>query len=253
MIDWMPIGATWRGLLWFTIVLWGSHQLVSILSHWLFRYLHTRNLKPEWRAQKGKEPSAKLTDEAWKEWWLNHLVSVPLLMGFVLYPLFVWRGGSVDFSLPSWVDLIRDITVCIFANETIFYFSHRLLHNKKLFRLIHRKHHTFRQVRPVSSEYAHPLENLLNVIAMYAGLVIMGSHFLTWVLWVAMRIYETNDGHSGYEHINAASRHAYHHQFPTKGCYGTALGFWDRVLGTDQNWREWKAKEPANAENATTV
>jgi sterol desaturase/sphingolipid hydroxylase (fatty acid hydroxylase superfamily) len=117
--------------------------------------------------------------------------------------------------------------------------------------MIHRKHHTFRQVRPVSSEYAHPLENLLNLIAMYAGLVIMGSSFVTWAIWVTLRIYETNDGHSGYEHNAAASRHAYHHQFPTKGCYGTAIGFWDRILGTDKNWREWKAKERAKAENAT--
>ena len=118
--------------------------------------------------------------------------------------------------------------------------------------MIHRKHHTFRQVRPVSSEYAHPLEKSTQ-LDCDAGLIIMGSSFVTWGLWVAMRIYETNDGHSGYEHIDSASRHAYHHQFPTKGCYGTAVGIWDRILGTDKNWREWKAKERAKTENATTA
>ena len=248
---WMPNGATWNGLLVFTGVLWLIHQLVSLGSALFFKSLHEKDRFPQLRAQKGKEPAEKLVASAWKEWLLNHTVSVPIFMAFVLYPLFVWRGGTVSASIPEATEVLTDIAVCIFANETIFYFSHRLLHNKKLFRMIHRKHHTFRQVRPVSSEYAHPLENLLNLIAMYAGLVIMGSSFVTWGFWVALRIYETNDGHSGYEHIDSASKHAFHHQFPTKGCYGTAIGFWDRVLGTDQNWREWKAKQVAKTAEST--
>ena len=249
-IFWMPDGATMQGLGLFTLVLWGVHQAVSLGSALLFKKLHDSNRYPNLRNQRGKSPPEKLVASAWKELHLNHFVSVPIFMALVLYPLFVWRGGEVSFAMPSIVELLTDIVVCIFANETIFYFSHRLLHNKKLFRMIHRKHHTFRQVRPVSSEYAHPLENLLNLIAMYAGLVIMGSSFVTWMTWVALRIYETNDGHSGYEHIDAASRHAFHHQFPTKGCYGTAIGLWDRILGTDQQWREWKAKERAKKASA---
>ena len=247
---WMPVEATLNGLLMFVAILWTIHQVVSVGSTLLFTYLHKNNHFPTLRVQKGKNPSEKLVRSAWKEWIVNHIVSVPVFMGAVLYPLFVWRGGSVSASMPSLLEVAVDIAVCILANETIFYFSHRLLHNKKLFRMIHRKHHTFRQVRPVSSEYAHPVENLLNLIAMYAGLVIMGSHFFTWGLWVALRIYETNDGHSGYAHIRSASQHAYHHQFPTKGCYGTALGLWDRILGTDQNWREWKEKERAKTATA---
>ena len=242
-IFWMPEQATLNEAGQFVLVLWLVHQVISLSTSWFFHRLHNHDRYSNLRAQNGKEPPEKLIKGAWRELHINHILAVPLFMAVVLYPLFVWRGGMVDASMPSLVEVLRDIVVCILANETIFYFSHRLLHNKKLFRLIHRKHHTFRQVRPVSSEYAHPLENLLNLVAMYAGLVLMGSHFLTWVLWVALRIYETNDGHSGYEHNAAASRHAYHHQFPTKGCYGTALGLWDRILGTDQQWREWKAKQ----------
>ena len=250
---WMPDGATLNELFMFTGVLWLIHQLVSLGSALFFKSLHDKERFPKLRAQKGKEPAEKLVVSAWKEWLLNHTVSVPIFMALVLYPLFVWRGGTVSVVIPEATEVLIDIAVCVFANETIFYFSHRLLHNKKLFRMIHRKHHTFRQVRPVSSEYAHPVENLLNLIAMYAGLIIMGSSFFTWGLWVALRIYETNDGHSGYEHIDSASRHAFHHQYPTKGCYGTAIGIWDRILGTDKNWREWKAKKHAKAEKASTA
>ena len=200
---------------------WLIHQLVSLVHNSLNVMRKTDFQVACWEKW---EPSEELVVSAWKEWLLNHTVSIPLFTALILYPLFVWRGGVVDASVPSLGEMARDIAVCIFANETIFYFSHRLLHNKKLFRMIHRKHHMFRQVRPVSSEYAHPLENLLNLISMYAGLVIMGSPFFTWGLWVAMRIYETNDGHSGYEHLDSASKHV-PSSVSDKGCYGTAIGF----------------------------
>jgi len=240
---WMPTGANMNELLVFAATLWTIHQILAVGTSLFFNYMHTNNRFPQLRFSKGKAPPDKLYRAAWKEWFLNHILFLPLVMGLGLYPLFLLSGGVMAAPWPSVVEVLLHIAVCTFVNETIFYFSHRFLHNKKMFRLIHRKHHAFRQVRPVCSEYAHPFENALNLVAMYAGLILMGSHFLTWCLWVAIRIYETNDGHSGYAHIDSASRHAYHHHFPTKGCYGTALGFWDRVLGTDKHWREWKAKQ----------
>ena len=242
-IFWMPVEANTNDMLIFVITLWTLHQILALGTHFWFNYMHNYNWLPKHRFKEGKAPPEKLLRSAWIEWFFNHIISLPMVMALLLYPLFVIRGGTLDAPPPSIFEMGIDIAVCIFANETIFYFSHRFLHNKKMFRLIHRKHHAFRQVRPVCSEYAHPFENALNLLAMYAGLIIMGSHFWTWGLWVVLRIYETNDGHSGYEHIDSASRHAYHHLYPTKGCYGTALGFWDRVLGTDKKWREWKNKE----------
>lgn len=244
-IIWMPMTATIEELLIFTATLWTIHQVVAVGTSWLFNHLHKNNRFPSKRFKKGKSPPDKLLRSAWIEWFFNHFLIIPLLMSLVLYPLFLLGGASIHDPLPGVLEVALHIAVCVFLNETIFYFSHRLLHTKTLFRLIHRKHHTFSFVRPVCSEYAHPFENAINLLAMYAGLVLMGSHFVTWALWVALRIYETNDGHSGYEHIDSASRHAYHHLFPHRGCYGTALGLWDRVLGTDKRWREWNAKQQA--------
>ncbi|MEC7984318.1 MAG: sterol desaturase family protein [Myxococcota bacterium] len=241
-MTWMPAGANMDDGLIFAVTLWTIHQVFAVGTSVFFNLMHTNNWFSAYRFADGRAPPNPLYRSAWKEWVLNHILILPVFMGLVLYPLFVMRGGNMTMPWPSPLEVMIHIAVCVFVNETIFYFSHRFLHSKKMFRLIHRKHHAFRHVRPVCSEYAHPFENALNLLAMYAGLVFMGSHFLTWGIWVAIRIYETNDGHSGYEHIDSASRHAYHHLFPTKGCYGTALGFWDWLLGTDKNWREWKSK-----------
>ena len=240
---WMPSGSSVDDMLLFAIVLWVVHQVVSVGTGFFFNTMHAKDILSHLRFANGKAPPVKLYREAWKEWILSHLFFLPFFMAFVLYPLFVLSGGLMTTPWPSVFEVFWHIIVCMLANETIFYFSHRFLHRKKMFRLIHRKHHMFRQVRAVCSEYAHPVENAANLVAMYSGLVLLGSHFVTWAIWVGYRIYETCDGHSGYSHFDSSSRHAFHHRFPSKGCLGTSLGLWDRILGTDKHWREWKAKQ----------
>ena len=244
---WMPEGASMNEMLWFAAILWVIHQVVSVGTGLVFNTMHAKNSFSHLRFAKGKAPKPELYREAWKEWILNHLFFLPFFMALVLYPLFLWGGGLMTTPWPSPFEVVWHIAVCLLVNETIFYFSHRFLHQKKMFRLIHRKHHTFRHVRAVCSEYAHPVENAANLVAMYTGLVLLGSHFVTWAIWVGYRIYETCDGHSGYAHSNSASRHAFHHLYPTKGCLGTSIGLWDRLLGTDKQWREWKAKQEQKA------
>ena len=115
-IFWMPEQATWNDGVIFVLVLWFIHQSVSLGSSWLFNRLHIGNRYPELRSQNGKEPPEKLLKSAWRELHLNHFLAVPLGMAIFLYPLFVWRGGMMDASMPSLVEVLRDIVVCILAN-----------------------------------------------------------------------------------------------------------------------------------------
>ena len=87
---------TLNELVMFTGVLWLIHQLVSIGSAFFFKSLHEKDRFPKLRAQKGKEPADKLVESAWKEWLLNHTVSVPFSWHSYFIPLFVWRGGTVS-------------------------------------------------------------------------------------------------------------------------------------------------------------
>ena len=167
-IFWMPTEATIDEMVMFVAILWTVHQAFALGTHFGFTYMHNNQWFPELRVKRGKAPPEHIVRLAWKEWFFNHIVSIPMFMAFVLYPLFVYRGGSTFDPLPHFLEVVADILVCVFVNETIFYFGHRFLHGKKMFRLIHRKHHTFREVRPVCSEYAHPLENAVNLLAMYS-------------------------------------------------------------------------------------
>ena len=234
---WMPSDATWHSLLWFSLTLWGVHVFTSLGASAFFHWMHRREILPHQRVAAGAEPSAALRRAAWRERALGHPVLL-LLTGMVVYPLFVWTGGNLSSPLPTPGMLILQLLGCAIINDTVFYWSHRCLHHRRLFRLIHRQHHTFRHVRPVSSEYAHPVENLFNLIALYAGPLLLGCPFPVWVIWVFLRIVETCDAHSGYQFDPIASKHAFHHLHPTKGCYGTGLGLWDGLMRTDRDWRE---------------
>lgn len=45
------------------------------------------------------------------------------------------------------------IFVCIMVDDTLFYWSHRLLHHPKIYGMIHKKHHTFKHTIGIAVEY----------------------------------------------------------------------------------------------------
>ena len=80
-------------------------------------------------------------------------------------------------------------------------------------------------------------------MAFFAGLLLLGAPFTTLCVWVVLRIFETAEAHSGYGLTRSGSRHAYHHLHAHDGCYGSFLGLWDTLLGTDRAWREARNAE----------
>ena len=129
LTNWMPAGANMHDILIFTSVLWTIHQVFAVGTSFFFNQMHKKNWFPNRRFANGKAPPDPLYRSAWKEWFLNHVFILPVFMGFVLYPLFVARGGSMAVPWPSVWEVVIHIAVCVFVNETLFYFSHRFLHN----------------------------------------------------------------------------------------------------------------------------
>ena len=85
-------------------------------------------------------------------------------------------------SFPSLFELMWQTVFCMFMEDTMFYWSHRLLHHPKLYSKIHKKHHEFNNPVGFISEYAHPLEYVFgNVLPTFIGAKILRSniHFAT--------------------------------------------------------------------------
>jgi len=230
----------------FALVLWAIHE-ISFLGTWAFWGLaHKRAWFGAYAIDGGQAPPSDLYRRGVLEVLGSHLL-FPAMMVLVYIP-WTARGGSME-GLPLWWEVPVHLIIFLLVNETLFYWSHRVLHHKKLFRLIHRKHHEWRHVRGVSAEHAHVFETLCNFVAMWAAPVLLGSHFLIIEVWVFIRIIETVHAHSGFRVDMVSSRHSFHHLHPTKGCLGSFWGPWDQIMGTDAAWKEWKKEQQAELLN----
>jgi lathosterol oxidase len=144
-----------------------------------------------------------------------------------------------------WWWLVLSVALSLVIHDTYFYWMHRLLHHKKLFRWTHVLHHRSTNPSPWSAYSFHFLEawaegGVLLVIAM-----IMPVHPLALLLFTIVAFAINVYGHLGYEVmplnlrkrlifqiINTSVYHNLHHS-EFKGNYGLYFRIWDRLCGTE--------------------
>jgi 4-alpha-methyl-delta7-sterol-4alpha-methyl oxidase len=223
----------------FALTLGALHTGTCVVLWLLFTWMAQRGIAGERQVGPGRLPNAALTRSAIKE-ALGQQVLFLLMVYFIVYPLWVWRSGGMDAPWHGFWMMLLHLLVFALAEDTIFYWSHRALHTRWLFKHIHSKHHRFRFVRPVVAEYAHPVENTLNFIAFFAGPLLLGSPYLTLQVWIVVRMIETLEAHSGFSLSPFSDRHSFHHLYATKGMYGSFISPWDWLMGTDKEWRKSK-------------
>jgi len=146
-------------------------------------------------------------------------------------------------KLPSNSEVFTHILFFMLCEDFVFYWSHRFLHWEKIYPYIHKVHHRFNNSVSIASEYSHPIEFFITIVASSSGSIILGKtgHLLTYQLWQIIRITEAADGHCGYEFSwspfrllpfsGSSEYHNYHH-INYKGNYCSLFTYWDRICGT---------------------
>lgn len=122
-------------------------------------------------------------------------------------------GISTAHDVPSFITNMRDLFVCFFCQESLFYYSHRALHHGRLY-FLHKQHHEFITPVCITAEYCGMIEHLFsNVIPVVIGFKLMGAHVTTALLWVTVVIVTTLSDHSGYHlpFMHSPELHDYHH------------------------------------------
>ena len=160
-------------------------EVVTLVYSMAFVGLERCRLCQQWRVEPYPEvssPPAKLIQEAFRDHLVNALVLRPLL-GYFTFPLFAWCGMHVDAaSLPGLSVLLWHLFVSMLIDDAWFYWTHRALHTRWLYRTIHKQHHRFRFTHVLASEFAHPVEDASNTIGTMLGPLILGSHMsVTWL------------------------------------------------------------------------
>ena len=180
------------------------------------------------------------------------------LVGFTVYVgsqhgIFRIYGGD----LPGAGRLLLEFLTIVLLHDAYFYWAHRAMHNRWLFRRVHRVHHKSRTPTPWAAYAFSPPEAVLEAgILPLAGLF-LPLHELTVLLFVTHMIVRNVIGHAGVElfpgwwlrapllrAITTTTHHDLHH---SHGGYNFGLYFtwWDR-------WMQTEHPEYANRFNAVT-
>lgn len=189
-----------------------------------------------------------------KESLFGHVLTVPIFSYF-LYDVFVFCGSKIHAPIPSCGVIARDLFVSLASVDFFGYWIHRLSHHPSVYKHMHKKHHEYKVNVGVASIYSHPLEDFLNIITAISGSLMMGSHLVVVWLWLAIRILEAVNSHSGYQFFPApfvhwfsgGEFHEYHHSHNV-GNYGQFTSFWDYILGTDKAYYSYLEKKKEEAQ-----
>lgn len=115
--------------------------------------------------------------------------------------------------------------------ELHFYFAHRLIHIRALYRYIHSLHHRNTDVEPFSGLCMHPIEHLFYFTSVAPALYFHATPF--GFLWNGIHlIISPGASHSGYEdHWQSDQYHYLHHRY-MEANYGTPTFMLDHLFGT---------------------
>jgi len=223
-----------------TVLITAGMYLVLLAAYaipaWIF---DTKDVQRPDRIQRGKLISAKLLLRDRRQSILS-LANIALMfaLGDTFYSKF--HLGFAEFKL-SLVSAPLSFIGSMLVFDTWFYWMHRLIHQKPLYRWVHRWHHQSITPATWSNNSDRFVDNLF--IQSYWML----AHFLLpvspWVL-LAHKIYDQVSGtigHAGVEHggpltmppspMISVTHHDQHHRYFNCN-YATHFTIWDRLMGT---------------------
>jgi len=145
----------------------------------------------------------------------------------------------------GWPYLIFSAVLLIFLHDTWFYWTHRLMHWRPLFKLAHRIHHLSHNPSPWAAFAFHPLEAFIEGMVYPLVILFLPIHPLAALAWLLYMTFMNVLGHLGFEVLpagfarhglfrwhNTGVHHNMHHQFVHCN-YGLYFNIWDRLMGTN--------------------
>jgi methylsterol monooxygenase len=98
-------------------------------------------------------------------------------------------------------------------SNILFYFIHRLLHSKYLYRLIHNVHHEFIITVSPCALHAHPLEYIIaNNLIFLIPYCFIGTKYNIGLLLLIFGSLTTTSAHSNFNLPFLSNPHIYHHK-----------------------------------------
>lgn len=154
------------------------------------------------------------------------------------------RLYTTIYAFPWWWIPVS-LLLCLIVHDTYFYWMHRLLHHKKVFKITHVVHHQSTNPSPWAAYSFHFIEAFLEGAVVIILVFLLPLHVITVMLFALTSLVINVYGHLGYEilpkwfrqtllfEILATSTYHNLHHAKFKGNYGLYFRIWDRCMHTE--------------------
>jgi len=221
----------------------GRYFIVAGLTFLIFYVLLRKSI----RNRKIQERFPK-----WNDYLREIGYSVITISIFALVPLvFIGNPNVSKYTLRyeqidemGWFYFVAVFPLLLFIHDTYFYWTHRLMHHPRLFKIMHLVHHKSTNPSPWAAYAFHPLEGIVEAGILVVFLFLLPLHKLHLFIFFFFMIVYNVYGHLGWElypagfhrtrigrWINTSVAHNQHHRY-FKGNYGLYFLCWDRWMGT---------------------
>lgn len=179
---------------------------------------------------------------------LYSVTSIALFAGMALLifysPLTPYSKIYFDFDKHSWGYYGFTFVAMVILHDAYFYWMHRLMHHKRIYRHVHRVHHLSTNPSPWAAYAFHPTEAFVEAAILPVLAFSFPIHVSAFGFFFLFQILYNVYGHLGYElypkgfnrhwlgrWINTSTHHNLHHKY-FRGSYGLYFTLWDRLMGT---------------------
>lgn len=185
--------------------------------------------------------------DVWRE--IRFSLSTVILFSLVGFSVFIGSQAGIFKLYSGDVDsswwLLAEFGAMVLLHDAYFYWAHRMMHTKWLFRRVHRLHHKSRTPTPWAAYAFAPAEAVLEASILPIATLLMPLHEVTVLLFVTHMIMRNVIGHAGVElfpiwwlqapllrWITTTTHHDLHH---SHGGYNFGLYFtwWDKWMNTE--------------------
>jgi Delta7-sterol 5-desaturase len=227
-----------------TAIIAARYLLISGLFYWLLWQRGGEKLRAK-RLNRDRPMRALIRQEIRLSLLSSALFAAPAALAAVAY----MHGGTKIYT--DWTAhggapyLLLSFFLFLVAQDSYYYWAHRLMHHPRLFRWMHAGHHRSRQPTPFASFAFDPAEAALTGWVLPAMVFVLPLHLVSVMVLLALMSIVAVFNHSGWEtlprwlvwgpvgsQLISATHHSYHHMRFDRN-YGLYFRLWDRLMGTD--------------------
>lgn len=172
-----------------------------------------------------------------------------------------------DIHAHSWLYFIFSVIMFIIAHDTYFYWTHRMMHHKKIYPYMHLIHHKSYNPSPWAAFAFHPSEAIVQAAVLPIMVFVLPLHPLAILAWGIYQQILNVGGHLGFEFFrsgftnrfytkwhNTSTHHNMHHKYVNCN-YGLYFNIWDAMMGTNhpKYHEEFEKAVSRRNENTTAV